>query len=130
MKRSSSVTMVSIMLLGASGCAHTRSIEAPGPGHPAFAQSESVEFTSPANPFAMPLEPVDERSDDGVNHDMGHMPEMQHEPGPSQPAATEYVCPMHPDVRSDQPGKCPKCGMNLVLTKASEHDHDEKGESR
>src|SRR5688572_4171105 len=24
-----------------------------------------------------------------------------------------YVCPMHPEVRSDKPGKCPKCGMNL-----------------
>lgn len=23
---------------------------------------------------------------------------------------------MHPDVRSDQPGKCPKCGMELVET--------------
>jgi len=26
-----------------------------------------------------------------------------------------YTCPMHPEVESDQPGKCPKCGMNLVL---------------
>ena len=24
-----------------------------------------------------------------------------------------FTCPMHPDVRSDQPGRCPKCGMNL-----------------
>ncbi len=24
-----------------------------------------------------------------------------------------YTCPMHPEVQSDQPGKCPKCGMNL-----------------
>lgn len=24
-----------------------------------------------------------------------------------------YTCPMHPDVKSDKPGKCPKCGMNL-----------------
>ena len=27
-----------------------------------------------------------------------------------------YTCPMHPDVKSDKPGKCPKCGMGLVLT--------------
>jgi hypothetical protein len=26
----------------------------------------------------------------------------------------QYSCPMHPEVVSDQPGKCPKCGMNLV----------------
>lgn len=24
-----------------------------------------------------------------------------------------YTCPMHPDVKSDKPGKCPTCGMNL-----------------
>lgn len=26
----------------------------------------------------------------------------------------KYVCPMHPEVTSMKPGKCPKCGMNLV----------------
>jgi multidrug efflux pump subunit AcrA (membrane-fusion protein) len=25
-----------------------------------------------------------------------------------------YTCPMHPEVISDKPGKCPKCGMDLV----------------
>ena len=33
---------------------------------------------------------------------------------PGAIAATYYTCPMHPEVHSDQPGKCPKCGMNLV----------------
>ncbi len=28
--------------------------------------------------------------------------------------AGEYSCPMHPEVTSNQPGSCPKCGMNLV----------------
>ena len=27
---------------------------------------------------------------------------------------TVYVCPMDPDVRSDKPGVCPRCGMTLV----------------
>jgi FtsP/CotA-like multicopper oxidase with cupredoxin domain len=25
-----------------------------------------------------------------------------------------YFCPMHPEVTSDEPGRCPKCGMKLV----------------
>lgn len=29
------------------------------------------------------------------------------------PAGTIYTCPMHPEVRQDHPGNCPKCGMAL-----------------
>lgn len=36
------------------------------------------------------------------------------------PAAAVYTCPMHPEVTSAEPGRCPKCGMNLVLRKPSE----------
>lgn len=25
-----------------------------------------------------------------------------------------YTCPMHPEIKEDKPGKCPKCGMRLV----------------
>ena len=28
-----------------------------------------------------------------------------------------YTCSMHSDVTSDKPGKCPKCGMNLIEKK-------------
>ena len=34
-------------------------------------------------------------------------------PGPG--IATEtYTCTMHPEVITNEPGKCPKCGMDLV----------------
>src|SRR3989344_4518075 len=45
-----------------------------------------------------------------------------------------FTCPMHPEVRSDTPGRCPKCGMDLVkeesegegeeeLKKPHDHEH-------
>ncbi|MCB9589197.1 MAG: copper-translocating P-type ATPase [Polyangiaceae bacterium] len=32
---------------------------------------------------------------------------------PSFPHGTIWTCPMHPEVRSNAPGSCPKCGMAL-----------------
>ena len=34
--------------------------------------------------------------------------------------STQYTCPMHPEVISDQPGDCPKCGMHLVPVQSGE----------
>lgn len=40
-----------------------------------------------------------------------------------------YTCSMHPDVKSDKPGKCPKCGMKLAKKMAPmEHKHGEEQE--
>jgi hypothetical protein len=36
------------------------------------------------------------------------------QPLPSQNPGEVYVCPMDPDVRSNAPGKCARCGMALV----------------
>jgi len=33
---------------------------------------------------------------------------------PAAPAAAEYTCPMHAEVKEKAPGRCPKCGMTLV----------------
>jgi hypothetical protein len=29
----------------------------------------------------------------------------------------KYTCSMHPEITSDNPGQCSKCGMNLSLSK-------------
>jgi Cu+-exporting ATPase len=36
----------------------------------------------------------------------------------AKPLASQYTCPMHPEVVKDEPGSCPICGMDLVLLKA------------
>jgi Heavy metal binding domain len=36
------------------------------------------------------------------------------QPLPSQNPGDVYICPMDPDVRSNSPGKCARCGMALV----------------
>lgn len=38
-------------------------------------------------------------------------------------AAAEYTCPMHPEVTQKTPGKCPKCGMDLVPNEGHKHEH-------
>src|SRR5688500_11122826 len=39
----------------------------------------------------------------------------------------QYTCPTHPEVVKDAPGKCPKCGMDLIPVKEEkrkqEHGH-------
>ena len=34
---------------------------------------------------------------------------------PEEQQEAQYTCPMHPEVVQDKPGKCPKCGMDLVM---------------
>lgn len=70
--------------------------------------------------------PEPDHSDAGTKNEdgMGTMPGMGHSMHTDNNADEEsmkkepYNCPMHPEVRSDQPGKCPKCGMALVKNEA------------
>ena len=42
-----------------------------------------------------------------------------------------YTCPMHPEIRLDKPGRCPKCGMELVPTEHKpEHEKDSMGTTK
>jgi len=74
-------------------------------------------------------------------HKAGHTKVTEMKIDPTAAAGTVYICPMHPEVRSDKPGKCPKCGMFLVPedkgaeptqhvhTGHSGHDHSSHGPS-
>lgn len=81
-----------------------------------------------------PLSGVSQGPDpDAHEHSHGHSDtraEASHDNGGerasegSEPNAPLYICPMHPEVRSHQPDRCPKCGMKLELVK-SEKKNDE-----
>ncbi|WP_409977161.1 heavy metal translocating P-type ATPase [Acinetobacter sp. C_4_1] len=42
-----------------------------------------------------------------------HHQTVQHVNAASTTGTTIYTCPMHPEIRQDHPGNCPKCGMTL-----------------
>ena len=72
------------------------------------------------------------------HHHEHKQPEAATKPAPAssgsaEPAAptssgqTIYTCPMHPEIRQDHPGNCPKCGMTLepLLPELEEEDNPE-----
>jgi Cu+-exporting ATPase len=67
-------------------------------------------------------------------HHAPHHAPHQHPPAAATPPAagtapegTLYTCPMHPEVRQDHPGNCPKCGMTLepVLPSLDDEENHE-----
>jgi Cu(I)/Ag(I) efflux system membrane fusion protein len=77
----------------------------PEGAHPDTAPVDSTEMTapsaapSPGMPSPLPARPSSRAAKPA--------------PSSSSAPAVVYSCPMHPEVRSSTPGKCPICGMNL-----------------
>jgi hypothetical protein len=97
------------------------------------AEHEHEHAASPAAPAAVPA------THDHAGHNHGAAPAAPEKAAPTSghdhaghapPApgggdkpetAPAYVCPMHADVTSAQPGRCPKCGMALEPNDKSAH---------
>ena len=45
------------------------------------------------------------------------------------PQVTQYTCPMHPEIITDQPDSCPICGMDLVPMQAGDDEEDKAYQS-
>ena len=100
---------------GGSEGQHTRGIT-PGEDHenpptPAPATRDGRQQATPAPPPSM------DHSQHAQPTPAPPKPRAAATPKPKPAAATIYTCPMHPEVTSDKPGSCPKCGMTLVKKK-------------
>ena len=92
---------IALALLGASAsCAVPTGTFHPLPtDHPASSAAAEGEIHDPGRVLAqalpLPIGMEPQARDEGVS------------------TQVRYACPMHPDVVSDQPGECPRCGMAL-----------------
>lgn len=122
------LALATSLLLGACASEPTPRPVRLDPANPAAAESPPLAVTSLAGggpaldaspPAAEPAEPPAPAAAHGEHQDGGATTPSE-TGAKDQPAggidkkATTYTCPMDPDVVSDEPGRCPKCGMNLV----------------
>ncbi|VAW21515.1 Lead, cadmium, zinc and mercury transporting ATPase; Copper-translocating P-type ATPase, partial [hydrothermal vent metagenome] len=113
----------------------------------ASASAETGQYSCPMHPevvsdgpgscpkCGMFLEKVEVKDKDDHSHHHGHDHDKQ---ASSEGEAVQYTCPMHPEVISDGPGSCPKCGMFLEKVEVKDkddhshhhgHDHDKQASS-
>ena len=94
-----------------SGMHHDAAVEYTCPMHPEVVQDEPGSCPK-CGMNLVPREAQATAEQHHAAHQHGDHSGMHHD------AAVEYTCPMHPEVVQDEPGSCPKCGMNLVPREA------------
>jgi hypothetical protein len=104
--------LVSFALIGSAACADGELPLARSAADPANPNAPEAPFFPGAPPLDPPGDPSTPKSPSVPAHEHHHAANPAG--AAATPAATVYVCPMHPDVVRDAPGTCPKCGMTLV----------------
>lgn len=121
-----------LLLVAVVSCVTTAApVAAQSPASPDAATAEAPEGSSV---FAKSEASSDEHGEHAGAH--GHKPGASqghaesHAPSETGQGdqATMYTCPMHPEIRQQGPGRCPKCGMALEPEKSQDnhntaHDH-------
>ncbi len=114
--------IIVVLIAAVSGCGEPTRVDVPNT-HPANPDAAAAP-TPPASSVlaidpAPPAPPV-QTSAAHASHADQTAAEPASEKDNSAPAqAAAYSCPMHPEVTSDKPGRCPKCGMQLKPTSAA-----------
>ena len=55
---------------------------------------------------------------------------LERNPAFQEETETSYTCPMHPEIRQNQPGYCPICGMALEPVTVTNEPEAENGEAK
>ncbi len=90
---------------------------------PGWYRSRPEEQADVASSSDLRRDGIDATTDPGLNMDQSPGATVSSMSTKMEPAAqpasapSAYTCRMHPEVISDKPGKCPKCGMTLVVRK-------------
>jgi len=114
--------IIVVLIAAVSGCGEPTRVDVPNT-HPASPDAAAAPTPRPSSVLAIDpalSAPPDQTS--GAH--ASHAGQTVAQPAPAKdsraPApAAAYTCPMHPEVTSDQPGRCPKCAMQLTPTSAA-----------
>jgi hypothetical protein len=91
---------------------HLRSIQCPAPvGQRCLRRATAPELTAEREFLETWLEAPPDKT-------LALIAEMDDITAPG-PGPVRYACPMHPEVTGDEPGRCPECGMKLLVTVAA-----------
>jgi len=122
---------VAVALLNA-GCAARYTEPSLPDSHPASAKagaspmperSGTLDLTKADPVAAMPATMPMPAAMGDMTAPSGHGAHMHAAAGGDATEGALYTCPMHPEIVSKEPGRCPKCNMKLV-TKKMEGGHE------
>lgn len=111
--------VLSLLALLVGGCSSASTSAPLSTDHPGSPSADAGVMSTPSETLNASDVPPPPNSDAQPSMRAGH-PGMGKVSAEAPTAAEDqYTCPMHADVTSDKPGKCPKCGMALVKKTAA-----------